>query len=270
MLTMKTLKLETNQQERYMSSSSSKGNQIKWKTKNMWLKADNAGFESLAEIISSDILSSSNISHFVVYSPVLIRETDLENDYRGCMSYDFLEEGEELITLVRLFQSNGLDIYREMEKLDTVSRIQFVSDNVKKFTGLVNFDKWLCKLIEFDAFILNDDRHFHNIAVIKTIDCYKTMAIFDNGGAFLSDRIFYPITKPFDINMRKVKAKPFNTSFSKQVSAAIQISGQQLKLKAIDQSIFDDLSSIYHYSELEMVKRILAHQAEKYKYLVMS
>lgn len=183
------------------------------------------------------------------------------------MSLDFLKDGEELITLARLFQCNHLDIYKEIEKMDTVSRIMFVIENTEKFTGLSEFSKWLCKLLEFDAFILNDDRHFHNIAVIKSNSSYRTMPIFDNGGSFLSDRSFYPVTTQFKKNLKKVKSKPFNTSFDKQVKAAFEISGQQLKLEKFSLKILDELESLYSYSEINIIKRILEFQIKKYPYL---
>lgn len=194
---MKILKLETNQNNRKTMSTSSKRNQIKWKLDNMWFKADYSGFESFSEIVASYILKSSNIDNFAEYKPAVIYDIDLEKELRGCISLDFLKDGEELITLARLFQCNHLDIYKEIEKMDTASRIMFVIENTEKFTGLSEFSKWLCKLLEFDTFILNDDRHFHNIAVIESNFSYRTIPIFDNGGSFLSNRSFYPVTIPF-------------------------------------------------------------------------
>lgn len=264
---MKILRLETNQNNRKTISTSSKGNQIKWKLDNMWLKADYSGFESLSEIVASHILKLSNINDFAEYKPAVIYDMDLEKEFRGCMSFDFLEEGEELITLARLFQCNHLDIYREIEKLDTTSRIMFIIENTEKFTGLSEFSKWLCKLLEFDAFILNDDRHFHNIAVIKSDSSYRTIPVFDNGSSFLSDRNFYSLTIPFEKNLKKVKSKPFNTSFDKQVKAVFEITGQQLKLEKFSLKILDELESLYSYSEINTIKKIIEFQIEKYSYL---
>lgn len=53
-------------------------------------------------------------------------------------------------------------------------------------------------LLEVDAFFLNEDRHFHNIAVIyndKTEE-FRYCPIFDNGGALFSDTsISFPVEK---------------------------------------------------------------------------
>ena len=40
---------------------SSKGNQMKWKQDGYWYKADQFGYESLSEIVTSHLLEKSNI-----------------------------------------------------------------------------------------------------------------------------------------------------------------------------------------------------------------
>lgn len=71
-----------------------------------------------------------------------------------------------------------------------------------------------------DAFILNEDRHTNNILFLfdpKTED-WQLAPIFDHGLSLLSDVKDYPLSKPMSILKRQVKAKPFNSSFTKQLA----------------------------------------------------
>ena len=95
-----TLNYEINvtRDERVESAPSSKGNQIKWRKRNgLWLKADDFGYEGLAEAVASQVLEKSNIQLYVHYSLCMITEDGLE--HRGCVSSDFLNHGETLITI---------------------------------------------------------------------------------------------------------------------------------------------------------------------------
>ena len=87
-------------------------------------------------------------------------------------------------------------------------------------------------MLEWDSFVLNEDRHFNNIAVIynKNTKQYKKCPLFDNGAAFLSDiREGYPLEKKYLRINFKSKIKTFCEDFEKQVQACEDIYGVQLK-----------------------------------------
>lgn len=242
-----------NSRDRIASSTSSKGNQIKWCVNNKWIKADDLGYEGLTESIASRLLAVSNIDNYVKYDCVEILEEDTEKIYRGCISDNFLGTEENLVTLYRLFEMQGINLDRQLKDLSTEDKILYVCKTVEEITGLTEFMDWLCMLLEFDAFILNEDRHLHNIAVIEKTGLFRLMPIFDCGAGLLSDTSDYPLTKSIVTSIRGVRAKPFNTKFDKQLKAVDNING--LRLKIAEPATFS--SNLYKDEEINRVNKLL-------------
>lgn len=84
---------------------SSKGNQLKFERDGIWYKADNLGYEGLAECVTASLLHRSSLeeNEFTDYEPETIEYNEIL--YRGCKSHDFTD-GWKLITLERLFLQN--------------------------------------------------------------------------------------------------------------------------------------------------------------------
>ena len=82
----------------------------------------------------------------------------------------------------------------------------------------------------FYALFLNDDRHLNNIAVLECGGKYDYCPIFDNGAGLLSNTR----TAPMDIEPSALisaqRARPFNTTFNRQVGAVRELYGAQLHL----------------------------------------
>ena len=78
-------------------SHTSKGNQLKWEQDGYWYKADAFGYESLAEVVCSNLLLHSNLPRPVCYEPVTIIYHGKR--YRGCRSKNFKAEEEMLIPI---------------------------------------------------------------------------------------------------------------------------------------------------------------------------
>lgn len=134
----------------------------------------------------------------------------------GYCSKNFKLSGEEEVTLENLIQKytgSTSDIY--LKALTVEGRISKVVDLVQNTTGIKNFGEYLTMLLELDKLVLNEDRHFHNIVLLRREDgTYHCASVFDNGAALLSDTyIDYPMGIPVVSAIRKVKAKPFSTSF---------------------------------------------------------
>ena len=83
---------------------SSKGNQLKWQNNGYCYKADALGYEGLSEYICAKLLEHSSLdpAEFVSYDTEIIEYK--KQSFRGCKSRSFLENGDELITLERLFK----------------------------------------------------------------------------------------------------------------------------------------------------------------------
>ena len=256
--------IEVNSTDRTISSTSSKGNQIKWCINNIWLKADDLGYEGLTESVASAVLKQSNITNFVDYKCVRIKEVDTGRVYRGCLSNSFLNKNERLITLYRLFATHGINLDIILANMSTEQRLQYVIEKTIEFTQIKEFGSWLGLLLEFDAFILNEDRHFHNIAVIKTDNDYRCMPIFDNGAGLLSDtNMDYPLSVSITSCINRVSSKPFNTKFSKQLKAVENVCGLHFKLN----NIKEFSSKIYTKEEVQRVNKILEIMVNKYSLL---
>jgi len=253
---------------------SSKGNQWKWKEDNYWYKADQLGYESLAETVISHILLQSTIKEHVVYEPVRISYRDKE--LYGCRSKNFLGEQQELITLEKLFRQHmGMSLSKELSYFsDIKKRINYTVDHVINYTGLEDFGEYLTKILEMDAFFLNEDRHTNNIAVIYDLERkeYEYCPYFDMGLSLFADvKQDFPVEKSVDDCRRDIIAKPFSRDFDEQMDAANELYGSYLRfflskedmVKQVDQVDFP-----YDKVLLERVKTILRNQADKYRYML--
>ncbi|MGG2085345.1 hypothetical protein [Lysinibacillus pakistanensis] len=204
-----------------MISTSSKGDQSKWRVGNKWIKQNSRGYEGQAEVLASLILSCSilNEQDYVTYKPCEILLPDGEISV-GCYSYDFRGKLQE-VTLERLFEANftSTDLILNNKALSTAEKFEQLMQKVQLFTGL-DVREEVTRLLAFDALILNEDRHTNNILFLfNPIEkSWRLAPIFDNGLSLLSDEKDFPPGKPLTILKRKVKAKPFNSSFSKQLS----------------------------------------------------
>ncbi len=203
-------------------STSSKGDQSKWLVKEKWIKQNTRGYEDIAEYVASLILKASTLdsSQYVLYEPCEI-QFDHGQVTKGCYSLDFRGSEQQEISLERLFEkhfeSTG-DIL-ENTKLSTKEKIVQIVEKVQLFTGL-NIMLPLTRMLAFDALILNEDRHTNNLLFLYNynLDKWKLAPMFDHGLSLLSDVKDYPQGVDIEILKRKVKAKPFNTSFKKQLA----------------------------------------------------
>ena len=217
-----------------VAATSSKGNQEKWydKTSGLWYKADSAAFEAMAETAASELLHGSNIRELGFdYVRYHIEKVKLHRHQQiTCVSANFLAPGEELVTLARLLKAELGEDYQKIFHARTriVQRLQTLTDEVERITGLDRFGPYLTALFEFDALILNEDRHLNNIAVRYGPNGYSYCPLFDHGAGFLLDPALFPLdieTKSF---FPQTVARPFQCRFSTQVKAARELYRPQL------------------------------------------
>lgn len=218
--------------ENKVAETSSKGNQEKWQENGRWYKLDQFGYEGLAETMISRLLENSRIEldtpfRFVRYQMERIHVHG--RDRNGCSSADFLQPGETIVTLAHLYKRIGRSLAQTLASLPSDrQRIAFLARETAELTGLVRFPQYLTLLFEVDALFLNDDRHLNNIAVLEKDDRFDYCPIFDNGAGLLSN----VQTAPMDIEpaalIRTAKARPFNTTFNRQVIHARNLFSPQL------------------------------------------
>lgn len=229
-----TVKLVTNEK---VAETSSKGNQEKWfdKETDKWYKLDQFGYEALTETIISKLLEKSDIESETPFSFARYEMERLNVHGRnrtGCGSKNFLKDGQSIITLSHLFSRQlGTSLKDKLEKLSSdKKRIQYLAEATAEYTGLKEFPQYLTLLFEVDALFLNDDRHLNNIAVIEQNGKYKYCPIFDNGAGLLSNTQFYPMDIDPKGLIKDIVARPFNTSFTRQMNTARTLYGGQLKM----------------------------------------
>lgn len=220
-----------------IAETSSKGNQEKWfdAETNQWYKLDQFGYEALSETLISMFLEKSNIEKdtpftFVRYEPVRIIVHNRERT--GCVSNNFLKEGQSVITINHLL-SRILGYLLKDKLLSLTSdkkRIAYLAEATKDCTGLDYFGEYLTLLFEIDSLFLNDDRHLNNIAVIKAGDKYDYCPIFDNGAGLLSDTRLSPMDIEPKAFISSLRARPFNMSFTRQMNTARSLYGKQFSV----------------------------------------
>lgn len=232
------IKLVSNEK---IAETSSKGNQEKWydKEADSWYKLDQFGYESLAETVISELLEESNIETDAPFTFVRYGTTRLHvhgKDRTGCVSRNFLKDGESIITLNRLLSLYlGCPLKEKLLKLSSdKKRIEYVANTTAEITGLSDFPKYLTLIFEIDSLFLNDDRHLNNIAVIEKGGKYSYCPIFDNGAGLLSNVQFSPLDIDPKGLIREAVARPMGTTFTRQMNTARTLFGQQLKIKKFD------------------------------------
>lgn len=223
-----------------IAETSSKGNQEKWldSESNCWYKLDQFGYEALAETLISTLLEQSNIETDTPFTFVRYRMEKLNAHGRertGCVSDNFLKPGQSLITVNRLL-SNTLGVPLKQKLLQFPSdkrRIAYLAEATAEITGLKEFPQYLTLLFEVDALFCNDDRHLNNIAVIEQSGQYDYCPIFDNGAGLLSNTQLSQMDIAPKALISVLKARPFNTTFTRQMNAARSLYGKQLLMPTL-------------------------------------
>lgn len=259
---------------------SSRGNQLKWEQDGWWYKADALGYEGLAEVVASELLKHSNRGNFVEYEPAVVRYKD--RYYRGCRSRNFKREGEELVTLEKLYRIvTGLSLAEELAHIaETGQRIAHTVNFVENVTGLRGFGRYLSELLETDAFFLNEDRHTNNIALLydSRQNRYRLCPCFDMGLSLFADTTeSFPLERSVEECYKLIKAKPFDRDFLEQMDAAAKLYGGMLQFDMSRHDIRDFVGRLkaeflpsegveWYTGEWNRVEETLVEQALTFSY----
>lgn len=243
------LEIKVSESERFELSSTSKGNQIKWYRNDLFIKADTMGYEGFAEALTSELFKYIDTDYsFIDYFLCKIIEDDKK--YNGCCCKNYLSENEIFVSLYRLLQKADKNIDVTLKKLNGIELVDYVVNTVREITDVDIYD-YLGFITKFDSLILNEDRHLNNINIIYDTGTgrYNLSPVFDNGLSLLSDTNDYELTRPINVLERKVKSKPFSTSFSKQVgyfdTELLKIDYSSfLKVLSVNSEVFDTKEKI--------------------------
>lgn len=227
-----TIKLVSNEK---IAETSSKGNQEKWLDQGKWYKLDQFGYEALAETVTSMLLAHSNIE---TDTPFCFTRYHMERlfvhgrERTGCSSHNFLKNGEAIITISHLFEQYlGGSLVERLNRLSSDrKRMMYIAEMTADITQLQDFPQYLTLLFEIDALVLNDDRHLNNIAVIARDGRFDYCPIFDQGAGLLSNVMYAPMDIAPKALIANVKARPFHTTFNRQVKTMQSLYGKQLSI----------------------------------------
>lgn len=218
-----------------IAETSSKGNQEKWRDGSRWYKLDQFGYEALSETLISTLLACSNIETDTPFRFTRYRMERLNAHGRertGCSSENFLLPGQSVITLSHLLKRQlGAPLREALGRLTSdKKRIAYLADATADCTGLSRFPQYLALLFEVDGLFLNDDRHLNNIAVLEQSARYDYCPIFDNGAGLLSNVQTSSMEIQPQALITTLQARPFNTSFNRQVATVRSLYGAQLQM----------------------------------------
>ena len=247
-----TIQLVTDEK---IAETSSKGNQEKWydQVSDRWYKLDQFGYEALAETVISTVLEQSNIQTDTLFTFVRYHMERLRvhgRERTGCSSKNFLHPGQALITINRLLSSYlGKPLREKLVRLPSdKKRIAYLAEATAELTGLELFPQYLTLLFEVDALFCNDDRHLNNIAVIEQNGKFDYCPIFDNGAGLLSNTQLSPMDILPPALISALQARPFNTTFTRQMNTARSLYGMQLVMPKLTTSdIREVLGPVLNY-----------------------
>lgn len=92
--------------------------------------------------------------------------------------------------------------------------------------------QYLTLLFEIDGLVRNDERHLNNIAVIAKEDSFDYCPIFDQGAGLLSNVMYNPFGIIPQSLISRTKARPFQTTFNRQIRTMESLYGKQLEIPA--------------------------------------
>ena len=214
-----------------------KGKRLEFGMGGKWYKADSLGYEGAVEYAVSKILKHSNIKDYVSYQLEIINYNG--DTFNGCVSIDFLQLGQQLVTTENLYEMKYKKFVEErLEALPLQNRIEKFVDDVKSITRLNDFGKYLTFLLELNTYTLNVDRNFFDILLIRKEDgCYLYCPIYNNETAYLSDtQNKYPLEKNINTLIAEVRETSRFQNLNIAVDCCQKLYGTQVKVGQYEMS----------------------------------
>ena len=215
------------------TGGSSRGYAGKAKIDNIWYKISAGSFNAQAEVVASRLAKYTNVGQCVEYGMCVV------NGKFATMSKDFLS-GKENETVKSLHAKlTGAPIEPMLEHLTGIELFKYVSSIVKTGIGLelsepAVFSK-LSLLLQFDALVMNEDRHFNNIKFIKRTGGWDFAPAFD-----FDCSLFSCVEDLSRLEQYPKPCLPFFTSHPEQLDWLYSISGDRLTISGFRVSDLTD------------------------------
>ena len=203
------------------NGGSSRGYAAKAKIGDMWYKISAGAFNAQAEVVASRLAGFTNAGDCVEYEMCIV------NDKYATKSKDFLVELENETVKSLHAKVTGAPIEPMLEKLSGHELYIYVTNIVKTGIGLDLFApavfRKLSLLLQFDALILNEDRHFNNIKFIRK------SGIWDLAPAFDFDCSLYSCVEDLNsVPVYRQPSLPFFLTHREQLEWLYSLSGDRL------------------------------------------
>ena len=239
------------------------GFQQKWESNGIWTKLDSSPLysEGLCESVASRILEKSNVEH-AIYTPCI--ETIKGTAYCGCKSRNFIPLGSGLLLSMDLMEQLDMPLSSmtpaEIYANPRGNMEEFIN-KISTLPGIEEFDKYVAKMLRFDAIIRNGDRTFFNIAVLRSGNGksvkYSPAPLFDHGQSFMMHNSGWKKGISVEDIAESGTARPFCYDFEKQAQYAEDIAGGPAFETTFDKKDLDNvLSECAKYYPEEATDRI--------------
>ena len=239
-----------------ITSAASKGNQIKWRKDDTWVKCDMQGYEGLAEEFASKLLDCTDIPH-VRYHSCLIASGN--SHLNGCYCKSIYRDGESFYSLTKLYEAFGLILHKQHK---TQPSIDIIKGVIEFLSNAYNVDvtNYLINMLYFDKLTANEDRHLNNTGLIKDIKGqYRPAPIFDNGLSFLSrDEFWGDCDMVYALN--HVKFLPFGNKQTRALRKAYPNNKLLLYKDKVKRLLCEYRNDYYNDYYVERCKSILKWQ----------
>lgn len=158
-----------------LKGHSSRGYAEKYSCNGYWYKVSAGAFNAQAEVIASRLIKYTNIVNAVHYTICKV------NGKYATRSKDFTGS-KQLETIGSLYlKQTGSLIETATGNMTAMQLVKVATVTVNKATGIPEqqIRDYLSLMVQFDAFVLNEDRHFYNIGVLRGRNGWHMAPIFD-------------------------------------------------------------------------------------------
>ena len=230
---------------------SSRGYAKKAPVGSLWYKVSAGAFNAQAEVVASRLASYTNLPGFVSYEMCRV------NGEYATVSNDFVC-GRRFETVKSLHaRVTGTPIESATQYLSGMELLQYTH---KLVLSELDYDMLpaLSLLLQFDALILNEDRHFNNILFIHIDGKWEMSPAFD------FDCALYSCVEDLSALQEYVKpALPYCGTHKEQLALMRSVSDARLTLKPFDidtviKGVWEQTHEIGKREIIEYLREVLA------------
>jgi hypothetical protein len=192
-----------------------------------WYKISSGAFNAQAEAVCSRLALISNLYDFVEYDICKVG-----NEY-ATVSEDFIK-GRRFCTIGSLhIKITGISIGEVTNQVRGMELLRYVRNLVKENIRLDLFEEKnldrLSLMFQFDALVLNEDRHFYNIMFIEDECVWKLSPVFD------FDCSLYSCVEDLDtVSTYVPRSLPFADTHLEQIEMFRKLSDAVLMVRGFD------------------------------------